>query len=104
MTRLQTRLRVRQSLAQFAVNTALGIFTVAVFFTLLHIVTLQEERATISDALDARAQAETKLQRAARGICNDHPKRAGRTLEPVWTSTGQLECQVVLAQQEGNAQ
>lgn len=99
-----TRLQARQSLAQFAVNTILGIFAAAALFTLLHIVTLQEERAAISDALDARAQSETKLQRAARGICNDHPKRAGRTLEPVWTSTGQLECQVVLAQQEGSAQ
>lgn len=104
MTRLQNRLRVRQTLAQFAVNTVIGIVAVTMFFTLLHIVTLQEERAAIHDALDARAQSETKLQRAARGICNDHPHRAGRTLEPVWTSAGQLDCQVVLAQQQGGAQ
>lgn len=99
-----TRLKARQSLAQFAANTIVGIFAVCIFFGVLHIALLEEERATIRDALDARAQAETKLQRAARGICNDHPQRAGRTLEPVWTSAGQMECQVVLAQQEGGAQ
>lgn len=99
-----TRLQARQSLAQFATNTILGIFAVCILFGVLHIAMLEEERATIRDALNARAQPETKLQRAARGICNDHPKRAGRTLEPVWTGTGQMECQVVLAQQEGSAQ
>lgn len=99
-----TRLKAPQGLAQFATNIILGIFAICIFFGVLHIAMLEEERATIRDALDARARAETKLQRAARGICNDHPQRAGRTLEPVWTSAGQMECQVVLAQQEGGAQ
>lgn len=98
------RLRARQTMAQFATNTIIGIFAVCTFFGVLHIALLEEERASISDALDARSKAESKLQRAARGICNDHPQRAGRTLEPVWTAPGQMECQVVLAQQEGGAQ
>lgn len=99
-----TRLKARQTLAQLAFNSALAIFAVCIFFGVLHLVMLQEERATIRDALDARVKAESKLQRAARGICNDHPQRAGRTLEPVWTAPGQLECVAVLAQQEGRAQ
>lgn len=98
------RLRTPRSLAGFAANFILGVFAVCIFFGVLHIVMLEDERAAIRDALDARARSETKLQRAARGICNDHPQRAGRTLEPVWTSAGQMECQVVLAQQEGGAQ
>lgn len=99
-----SRLRTPPSLAQAAANFILGVFAVCIFFGVLHIVMLEDERAAIRDALDARARAETKLQRAARGVCNDHPPRAGRTLEPTWTPDGQLECQVVLAQQEGGAQ
>lgn len=99
-----TRLRTPPGLAQTAGNFVLGLMAVGIFFGVLYLAALNDSRAAIQDALDARAQAETKLQRAARGICNDHPKRAGRTLEPVWTSAGQMECQVVLAQQEGGAQ
>lgn len=94
-----SRLKARQSLAQFAVNAIVGIFAVCIFFSVLHIALLEDERASIRDALDARARAETKLQRAARGVCNDHPQRAGRTLEPTWTPDGQLECVVVVAQE-----
>lgn len=98
------RLRTPPSLGQAAGNFVLGLLAVGIFFGVLYLAALNDSRAAIQDALDARAQAETKLQRAARGVCNDHPQRAGRTLEPVWTSAGQMECHVVLAQQEGGAQ
>lgn len=100
---MNNRLKPRQTFEQLAANFIIGVFGVCIFFGAIQIATLQEERAAINDALDARARAESKLQRAARGVCNDHPERAGRTLEPVWTERGVLECQVVLAQ-EGGAQ
>lgn len=93
------RLRTPPSFAQAAGNFVLGVFAVGVFFGVIHLATLDQERGAIHDALDARAAQETRLQRAARAVCNDHPARANRALEPRWTPDGQLECLVVIAQE-----
>lgn len=95
------RLHTPISFHQFMVNAILSIFAASILFTAWHIAALDEERATIQDALDARAAKETKLQSAARAVCNDHPQRAGRSLEPRWSPDGQLECLVVIAQEGG---
>lgn len=94
-----TRLRTPPSLAQAASNFVLGLLAVGIFFGVLYLAALNDSRAGIHDALDARAAQETRLQRAARAVCNDHPDRAGRRIEPRWTPDGQLECQVVIAQE-----
>lgn len=95
------RLHTPPSLAQFLVNAVLSIFAASILFTAWHIATLEEERSRVQDALDARALQESKLQRAARAVCNDHPQRAGRALEPRWSPDGQLECLVIIAQEGG---
>lgn len=95
------RLHQPISFHQFAVNAVLGLFAVCILFAMWHIATLDEERSRVQDALDARAAKETKLQRAARAVCNDHPQRAGRSVEARWSTDGQLECLVVVAQEGG---
>lgn len=94
-----TRLRMPPSLARLAANALLGFFAVSVFFGVLYLAARNDERAAIQDALDAAAARETPLQRAARAVCNDHPTRAGRRVEPRWTPDGQLECLVLIAQE-----
>lgn len=95
-----SRLRQPLNLQQLAINWVAGVFGVCIFFTVLHIVWLEEERAAIQDALDARAAPESRLQRAARAVCQDNPARAGRAVEPVWTAPGQLQC-VAIVQEDG---
>ena len=94
-------LHQRISFTQFAVNAILSIFAASILFSAWHIASLEEERGRLQDALDARAAKENKLQRAARAVCNDHPQRAGRSVEPRWSPEGQLECLVVIAQEGG---
>lgn len=95
------RLKQHLNFTAAAVNTILTIFFVCIFFTVLHIVWQEDERQAIRDALDARANSESRLQHAARDVCNDHPRRDGRELEPVWTPEGQLECHLVVSKEGG---
>ena len=92
------RLRAPRGLGKLVADTLMGFFAVGVFFGVLYLAAQNDERARIQDALDARSGAETKLQRAARAVCNDHPARANRQLEPRWTAAGELECITVVAQ------
>lgn len=93
------RLRTPLSLTQAVGNFVLGLLAVGIFFGVLYLAALNDSRSGIQDALDVRTAQETRLQRAARAVCNDHPDRAGRRFEPRWTPDGQLECQVVIAQE-----
>lgn len=78
------------------INWLGGTLFVAFFFTALHIATLDQERAAITDALDARAADESRLMRAARAVCADaHP---GRVTEPVFDVDGTLRCERVAAE------
>lgn len=94
-----SRLRTPPSFAQAARNFAFALLFVGLFFGVIYLTALEDSRGAIQDALDARAASETRLQRAARAVCNDLRQRAGRTVEPRWTPDGQLECLVVVAQE-----
>lgn len=96
-----SRLRKPFDFTHFAVNYILAFFAVCIFFTAVHITLLEDEHNAIQEALDAGRMPESRLQHAAREVCNDHPRKDGRELEPVWTRDGQLECHVVLAKEGG---
>lgn len=90
-----TRLRQPHNLLHFAVNFVVAVFAVCIFFGAVHIAMLEDEYNAIQDAIEAGRQPETRLQHAAREVCNDHPRKDGRELEPVWTKDGSLECHLV---------
>jgi len=96
-------LRPPASLARLLGNFALGTLGAAMFFGAIYLTALEDTTESLQNALEARAAAadgdESRLQRAARAVCNDHPDRDGRAVEPRWTPDGQLECQVVIAQE-----
>ena len=93
------RLRTPPSLAQLAVNTVSGFFAVGLFFGVIYLAEQDGERERIQEALDAHVNPETRLQRAARAVCNDAAEQTGRRAEPRWSAAGELECITVIAQE-----
>lgn len=97
MSRLShRRLRRPVDLAQVVVNFVGALLFVIVFFGVVQITLLEDEYNDIQDARDAGFSPTTRLQRAARAVCNDHPRTDGRELEAIWTPDGQMECHTVL--------
>lgn len=97
-TRMAARRALRTALHRTPVhliNWLGGTLFVALFFTMLHIASLDQERLAIQDALDARAASESRLMRAARSVCADaYP---GRATEPVFELDGSLRCERLAA-------
>lgn len=93
------RLRVPRSLTKLLLDFLGGLLFLGCFFGAIYIATQNDQRAAIQDALDARAASETRLQRAARGICNDIPAAPGRRYEPNWLADGRMQCLAIVTEE-----
>jgi hypothetical protein len=83
------RSAVRRTLAAWALCT----LAVGLFFGVLHIASLSDQRAAVADAIAQRAhtlqqQAQARKDRAGRAICREKHPRA----QPVWADDGDLSC------------